>query len=533
MEARECILQGQTALGIEFGSTRIKAVLIDQDGKVLAKGSHRWENSFEQGVWTYHLEDIHQGLRQCYRDLRQHVRAAYQLPLTQIGAIGISAMMHGYMALNEDGNLLAPFQTWRNTNTETAAQALTEYFHFNIPQRWTIAHLYQCMLDKEEHLFHLDYLTVLSSYIHWRLTGKRVVGMGDASGIFPVDPQTLDYDETMITAFNKLLADKNYPFKNVRDILPQVLAAGTPAGTLTAEGAAFLDDSRELLSGIPFCPPEGDAATGMVATNAVRVHTGNVSAGTSTFAMLVLDKPLRRVYPEIDIVATPSGHPVAMSHANNGTTDLNACVDIFKEFTQLMGGTYDTDEIYHALYRHSLKGDADAGGLLSYGYYSGENVTHFNSGRPLLVRTADSRFNLANLFRVSLYTSLGAVKMGLDILFQQEHVKVDSLTAHGGLFKTKGVAQRYLAAAAGVPVTVMETADEGGAWGEALLAAYMLTGKERGWTLEDYLTEEIFKGAIGETLTATSAEIAGFETFMERYRAGLMLERAAIQTVSW
>lgn len=533
MESRTSILQGQTALGIELGSTRIKAVLIDLDGNVLAKGSHSWENSFEQGVWTYHLEDIHQGLRQCYRDLRQNVRAAYQLPLTKVGAIGISAMMHGYMAFNKDDKLLAPFQTWRNTNTETAAKALTECFHFNIPQRWTIAHLYQCLLNNEEHLFHLDYLTILSSYIHWRLTGKRVVGIGDASGMFPVDPNTLDYDENMIASFNKLLADKEYPFKNVREILPQVLVAGKLAGTLTAEGASFLDDSGELLPGIPFCPPEGDAATGMVATNAVRVHTGNVSAGTSTFAMLVLDKPLSRVYPEIDIVATPSGHPVAMSHANNGTTDLNAWVNIFKEFTELMGESYDLDDLYQKLYRHSLKGDADAGGLLSYGYYSGENVTHFNSGRPVFVRTAESRFNLANLFRVSLYTSLGAVKMGLDILFQQENVEVDSLTAHGGLFKTKGVAQRYLAAAAGVPVTVMETADEGGSWGEALLAAYMLEGKTREWTLEDYLASKIFKQAKGETLIAISSEIAGFEKFMEHYRIGLALERTAIQTVLW
>ena len=531
MNTKELIINGQTALGIELGSTRIKGVLIDFRGNVLAVGIHDWENSFIDNIWTYSLEEIHTGLRHCYRSLREDVEKKYGVTLENIGAIGVSAMMHGYMALDKDGCQVAPFQTWRNTNTQEAADELTELFNFNIPLRWTVAHLYQRILDREEHVENLDYVSTLSGYIHWKLTGQRVIGIGDASGIFPIDSDTHDYDEGMINKFDTLLEPYGYSWK-IRDIFPKVLVAGENAGVLTEAGAKFLDETGTLRAGIPMCPPEGDAGTGMTATNSVAPGTGNVSAGTSTFAMIVLEKQLSKVYREIDMVTTPTGFPCAMSHANNGTSDLNAWVGLFGEFCSLMGIQADTGTLFEKLYTQSLKGDNDCGGLLAYGYYSGENITMINEGRLAILRTAESRFNLANIMRVHLYTSLGAVKMGMDILTENEKVKVERIMGHGGFFKTKGVGQRYLAAAVNAPVTVMDTASEGGAWGIALLAAFMVD-KNSGEKLEDYLETRVFEGLSGETLMPYEEDVEGFKVFMERYKAGLSIEKCAIEMMNW
>ncbi len=530
MGAKEVIESGKTALGIEFGSTRIKAVLIDLKGEVLAVGFHDWENSLVDGIWTYSLEEIHAGLRDCYTSLRKTVEEKYGVTLTTIGAIGISAMMHGILAFDKEDKLLTPFQTWRNSNTESAADKLTELFDFNIPLRWTIAHLYQFVLDDEPFAKDITFATTLDSYIHWMLTGEKITGIGDAAGIFPIDSTKNDYDEEMVQKFDELIKDKNYSW-TLRDVLPKVLVAGEKAGTLTEEGAAFLDESGNLKAGIPMCPSEGDAGTGMVATNSVAPRTGNVSAGTSTFAMLVLEKKLSKLYREIDMVTTPTGLPVAMSHANNGTSDLNAWVSLFKEFSDLMGIDTDMGELYGKLYTNSLNGDPDCGGLLSYGYYSGEGITHLNEGRPLFARTPDSKFTLANFMRSHLYSSLGAVKLGLDILMKDEGVKVDKILGHGGLFKTKGVGQKYLAAAVNAPVTVMETASEGGPWGEALLAAYMIDGGDV--KLEDYLEERIFKGMAGSTMEPDPKEVEGFEVFTQHYKDGIKAEAAAVEAMRW
>lgn len=531
MDAKRLIVNGKTALGIELGSTRIKGVLIDLKGQVLAVGIYDWENSFIDNIWTYSLEQIHIGLRKCYSSLREDVEKKYGVTLQNIGVIGISAMMHGYMALDENGKQLAPFQTWRNTNTQKAADELTELFHFNIPLRWTIAHLYQRILDKEAHVASLDYVSTLSGYIHWKLTKKKVIGIGDAAGMFPIDSNTYHYNEEMVNKFNKLIEGYGYSWK-LKDVFPEVLVAGEDAGILTEEGAAFLDESGNLRAGIPLCPPEGDAGTGMTATNSVAPRTGNVSAGTSTFAMIVLEKQLNKVYREIDMVTTPSGFPCAMSHANNGTSDLNAWIGIFKEFSELMEINVTIEELFEKLYTNSLKGDSDCGGLLAYGYYSGENITMLNEGRLAFLRTAESKFNLANFMKVHLYTSLGAVKLGMDILMDQEKVKVDRITGHGGFFKTKGIGQRYLAAAVNAPVTVMDTASEGGAWGIAILAAYLLD-KEPNEKLEDYLEARIFKELSGETIVPYAEDVEGFQIFMEHYKAGLAIERTAIETMNW
>lgn len=531
MNKKELIINGKTALGIELGSTRIKGVLIDFQGNVLAVGIHDWENSFTDNIWTYSLEEIHGGIRHCYSSLRENVFQKYGVVLENIGAIGISAMMHGYMALDKNGNQIAPFQTWRNTNTQRAADELTELFDFNIPLRWSVAHLYQRILDREEHVAKLAYVSTLSGYIHWKLTGQKVIGIGDAAGMFPIDSDTHDYDETMIDKFDALLEPYGYAWR-IRDIFPKVLVAGENAGFLTEDGAKFLDETGKLKAGIPLCAPEGDAGTGMTATNSVAPRTGNVSAGTSTFAMIVLEKKLSRVYREIDMVTTPTGFPVAMSHANNGTSDLNAWVGLFGEFARLMGMQADTGMLFEKLYTQSLKGDSDCGGLLAYGYYSGENITMINEGRLAFLRTAESRFNLANFMKVHLYTSLGAVKMGLDILMEDEKVKVDRIMGHGGFFKTKGVGQRYLAAAVQAPVTVMDTASEGGAWGIALLAAFLID-RNPGEKLEDYLETRIFDGLSGETLMPYEEDIEGFRTFMERYKAGLAIEKCAIEVMNW
>ncbi|NCB90989.1 MAG: ATPase [Clostridia bacterium] len=531
MDKKQNIIDGKTALGIELGSTRIKGVLVDYAGNVLAVGIYDWENSFIDNIWTYSLEEIHKGVRGCYSSLRKAVEKEYGVTLKQIGSIGVSAMMHGYMALDKDGKQIAPFQTWRNTNTQEAADALTELFQFNIPLRWTVAHLYQRMLDGEQHVKDLDYVSTLSGYIHLILTGERVIGIGDAAGMFPIDSHIHSYDQDMLQKFNTLITPYQEPWK-LEDIFPRVLVAGEEAGSLTEEGAAFLDESGNLQAGIRLCPPEGDAGTGMVATNSVAPGTGNVSAGTSTFAMIVLDKQLSKLYREIDMVTTPSGFPCAMSHANNGTSDLNAWVNLFGEFAKLMGMEVNQGELFWKLYAKALEGDADCGGLLAYGYYSGENITMINEGRLAFLRTPDSKFNLANFMRSHLFTSLGAVKMGLDILMKDEKVQVKRITGHGGFFKTKVVGQRFLAAAVNAPVTVMSTASEGGAWGIALLAAY-LVDKKPDEKLEDYLENRIFKKVLGDTVQPDEKDVTGFETFMKRYKAGLSIEKCAIQVMDW
>lgn len=531
MDAKRLIINGKTALGIELGSTRIKAVLVDFKGQVLAVGIYDWENSLVDNIWTYSLEEIHTGVRKCYSSLREAVEKKYGVILQNIGAVGVSAMMHGYMALDKNGKQLAPFQTWRNTNTQKAADELTELFQFNIPLRWTVAHLYQRILDREEHVEQLAYVSTLSGYIHWKLTGEKVIGIGDASGMFPIDSDIHDYDADMVDKFNTLIRPYGYSWK-MEDVFPKVLVAGESAGVLTEEGVAFLDETGSLRAGIPLCPPEGDAGTGMTATNSVAPRTGNVSAGTSTFAMIVLEKQLSKVYREIDMVTTPTGFPCAMSHANNGTSDLNAWVSLFGEFAELMGVKADAGTLFEKLYTQSLKGDPDCGGLLAYGYYSGENITMINEGRLAFLRTADSKFNLANFMKVHLYTSLGAVKLGLDILMEDEKVKVERIMGHGGFFKTKGVGQRYLAAAVNAPVTVMDTASEGGAWGIALLAAY-LVDRNADEKLEDYLETRIFKELSGDTIVPYAEDEEGFRVFMEHYKSGLAIEKCAIETMVW
>ena len=532
MNPKELIEAGNTALGIEFGSTRIKGVLIDYEGNVLATGEHEWENALVDGVWTYDLSDVDRGLRACYTSLRRAVEARWGITPRTFGAIGISAMMHGYIALDRDGRQLARFQTWRNTNTTAAADELTELFQFNIPLRWSVAHLYQRLLDGEAHVRSIASVFTLAAYMHYRLTGEKVIGIGDAAGMFPIDSEALDYDADMVEKFDALVAEKGYPALKLREVFPKVLVAGEDAGSLTEAGAALLDESGSLRPGIPLCPPEGDAGTGMTATNSVAPRTGNLSAGTSTFAMVVLEKQLSRLHREIDMVTTPSGFPCAMSHANNGTSDLNAWVGLFREFCGLMGIEADMGELFGRLYTHSMTGDPDCGGLLAYGYYSGENITFINEGRPLFVRTPDSRFNLANFIKVNLYTSLGAVKLGMDILLKDEGVVLERIMGHGGLFKTPLVMQKVLAAAVNTPVTVMATASEGGAWGIALLAAYLADGKREG-KLEEFLDRRIFAGLTGEAVAPDPAEVAGFEVFARRYRAGLAAEKAAIEAVDW
>ena len=521
--SKQLIESGKAILGIEFGSTRIKAVLIDQDNKPIAQGAFEWENQLVDGLWTYSIDTIWQGLQACYADLRADVKRQYGCELKSLAAIGFSAMMHGYMAFDDKQQILVPFRTWRNTNTGKAAAELSQLFNYNIPLRWSISHLYQCILQGDEHVASIKYLTTLAGYIHWQLTGQFVLGVGDASGMIPVDPATKNYDATMVKKFNQLLTAKGLPY-TLDQILPRVLVAGENAGTLSAEGALRLDPTGNLQAGIPLCPPEGDAGTGMVATNAVRQRSGNVSAGTSSFSMIVLEKPLSKPYEMIDMVTTPDGSLVAMVHCNNCTSDLNAWVSIFKEYQQLLGIPVDMNDIFSRLYNNALKGDADCGGLVSYNYISGEPVTGVGTGHPLFVRSADSRFNLANFMRAHLHGAVGVLKIGNDILFHEEHVQVDRITGHGGLFKTKGVGQRILANALNSPISVMETAGEGGAWGIALLAGYLINNK--GLTLADYLDQQVFAGQQCETIAPTAEEVAGFERYLENYQHFLSAEKA-------
>lgn len=526
---KEVIESGRAILGIEFGSTRIKAVLIGEDHAPAASGDHEWENRLENGNWTYSLDDIWTGLRDSYKNLAADVQKKYGVTLKKVGSIGFSAMMHGYMAFDREGELLVPFRTWRNSTTGPAAEKLTELFQYNIPLRWSIAHLYQAILNGEDHVKDVAYLTTLAGYIHWKLTGEKVLGIGDASGMFPIDVEKKDFNEEMIRKFDDLTADRHYSWK-LRDILPKVMTAGEPAGTLTDDGARLLDESGNLEAGIPLCPPEGDAGTGMAATNSVAQRTGNVSAGTSVFAMIVLEKELKKVYPEIDLVTTPDGSLVAMVHANNCTSDLNAWAGIFREFAESFGIKVDMNKLFETLYNKALEGDADCGGLLSYGYLSGEFITGVTEGRPLFVRSPKSNFNLANFMRVNLFTALGAIKVGMDLLLNEEDVAIDSILGHGGLFKTKGVGQRILAAAINAPVSVMETAGEGGPWGMALLAAYM-KNKADGESLEDYLAKKVFEGCTGNRTEPDTKDVAGYEAFIERYKKGMAIEKEALKSL--
>ncbi len=527
MDPRITIESGKAVLGIEFGSTRIKAVLIDQDHCPIAQGSYEWENQLVDGLWTYSKEVIWFGLQQCYADLREDVRRLYDVEIERLASIGISAMMHGYMPFDAEGHLLVPFRTWRNTNTGPAAAELSKLFVYNIPLRWSISHLYQAILNKEEHVPQIAYFTTLAGYIHWKLTGEKVLGVGDASGMLPVDPVTGNYRYDMVEKFEKLVEPCGFPWK-LRDILPKVLPAGVPAGRLSEIGAKRLDISGHLQAGVPLCPPEGDAGTGMVATNAVRPRTGNVSAGTSSFSMIVVEKELSKPNEMIDMVTTPDGNLVAMVHCNNCTSELNAWVKMFREYEQLLGPVDDKHNVYSVLYKHALEGDPDCGGLVAFNYISGEPVTGFADGRPLLLRSASDRFNLANLIRAQLYASVGVLKIGNDVLFAEEGVEVDRLTGHGGLFKTPGVGQRVLAAALGTPISVMETAGEGGAWGIALLAGYVINNEEH-LSLADYLDRKIFAGLPVAEVAPTPEDIAGFNAWLAQYNSCLPVEEAAVR----
>ncbi len=528
-DGKSTITNGNAVLGIEFGSTRIKAVLVDENNTPIASGTHDWENRLENGIWTYSQDDIMTGLRGCYKSLNDDVYEKYGVKIKRLGAMGISAMMHGYLAFDRSGRLLVPFRTWRNTMTGEAAEELTELFDFNIPQRWSIAHLYQAILNGEEHVGRIDFLTTLDGYIHMLLTGEKVLGVGSASGMFPIDTAKKDYNSEMLRKFDRLTEPKGYPWKT-RDILPKVLMAGDRAGVLTKEGAALIDPEGLLEEGCPLCPPEGDAGTGMAATNSVAPRTGNVSAGTSVFAMIVLEKELDKVHSEIDMVTTPAGDAVAMVHCNNCTSDLNAWVGLFGEFAQAFGIKADKGALFETLYKKALEGSSDCGGLLAYNYFSGEPITGLSEGRPLFVRSPESRLHLADFMRAHLYSALATLKVGLDILMREESAVVESITGHGGFFKTKGVGQKFLADAMNAPVSVMETAGEGGAWGMALLASYMLRHSS-GETLEAYLKNKVFIKTAAETIKPDENDAKGFDIFMDNYKKGLPIEIAAARHI--
>jgi len=516
----------KTSLGIELGSTRIKAILIGSDHKPIASGEFSWENHYEEGIWTYHLHDVWTGLQTVFQQLSNEIKENFGIPLSKVGSIGISAMMHGYLPFDSSGNQLAPFRTWRNTTTEKAAQELTTLFQFNIPQRWSIAHLYQAVLDKEEHVKDINFLTTLAGYVHWKLTGEKILGVGEASGMFPIDIETGEYNPHMLKQFKTLM--KNYPYKwSLEDILPKVKKAGDHAGILTESGAQLLDPTGTLQSGIPFCPPEGDAGTGMVATNSIAEHTGNVSAGTSIFSMIVLEQSLSNYYTEIDIVNTPTGKPVAMVHCNNFTSDINAWADLFAELLDTFGSNVNMDKLYTVLFKQALKADADIGGLVNCNYFSGEPITSFEEGRPLFVRMADSKLTLPNFMRSQIYSALATLKIGMDLLIENENVQIDYILGHGGFFKTEKVGQQLMADAMKIPVSVMKTAGEGGPWGMALLAAYSIN-KIEGQSLEEYLEHIVFVTEEIETVEPTEKGMEDFSRYMERYESVLKVEQTAV-----
>lgn len=528
MDISTILSEGLTSLGIEFGSTRIKAVLTDKFGKVIATGGYEWENQLVDGIWTYSLDEVHKGLRACYKDLAKSVKEKYGITLTNIGAIGISAMMHGYLVFDKNDNLLTPFRTWRNTMTSQAVGILSELFKFNIPQRWSIAHLYQSILNKEDHVKDIAYMTTLAGYVHWLLTGEKVLGIDDASGMFPIDKNG-DFNQEMLDKFDNLAKKENFPW-TLSEILPKVLKAGENAGALTESGALLLDETGALKPGTPLCPPEGDAGTGMVATNSIAQKTGNVSAGTSIFAMIVMENELKGMYPEIDMVTTPDGSPVAMVHCNNCTSDLNSWVNLFDEVLSTFGANVSKSELYTSLYKKALDGNKACTGLIAYNYLSGEHITGFSEGRPLFIRTPDTKMTLADFMRTHIYTTLGALRIGLDILTENEDVKIDKIMGHGGFFKTPEVGQKILAAAMNTNVSVMETAGEGGAWGIALLASFM-KWKEENETLPEFLDNKIFIEENACTLSPDMEDVNGFNEFMKNYKSCLAIEKCAIENL--
>lgn len=526
MDHANWIADGKAVIGIEFGSTRIKAILIGEDFTPLASGIYDWSNTLDEGIWTYSLEEVKCGLQGCFADLRKNVEVQYGVRLKRAAAMGVSAMMHGYLAFDKEDSLLVPFRTWRNTMTGEAADKLTEVFSFNIPQRWSIAHLYQAILNHEPHIGEIRFLTTLAGYVHYLLTGEKVLGIGDASGMFPIASDGSGYDAAMLSKFSELTKDSAFT-QNLSDLLPRILKAGETAGTLTPEGARLLDPSGTFESGIPFCPPEGDAQTGMTATNSITPKTGNVSAGTSIFAMTVLEHSLSAVHREIDIVTTPCGDPVAMVHCNNCTTDLDAWVKLFGGLLEKFGMKMTKSELYDALYAMAVSGAADCDGILSYNYYSGEHVTGFSSGKPMMMRNPTSEFSIENLMRSLVYSTMATLKIGMDILTQEEHIALSQIYAHGGLFKSPIASQRFLAAALGVDVTLMHSAGEGGAWGIALLAAYAVRD-ERKATLSEYLNETVFADMNGDRVSPDPKDIEGIDAYMKAYRAGLDAVRAAV-----
>ena len=517
----------QGYLGIELGSTRIKAILIDESYSPVVSGSYDWENRFENGVWTYSMDEVWKGLQACYSALAGEYEEKFGKKLTKPEAIGISAMMHGYLPFDKDGNQLTAFRTWRNTMTEEAAVRLSELFDFNIPQRWCIAHLYQAILNSEEHVKDIEFLTTLSGYVHWKLTGEKVIGVGDASGMFPIDSAVNDYNAGMIAQFNGLTPDT---CPRLEKILPEVLAAGARASILTEDGARLLDPSGNLESGVPVCPPEGDAGTGMVATNSITELTGNISSGTSIFAMIVLQKELLNKYPEIDMVTTPAGNPVAMVHCNNFTSDIDAWVRLFRECTETFGLDVPKHVFYDRLYEKAMEGDPAGGRMVSYNYYAGEPITDTDEGRPLFVRMPDSSFTLANFFRMLVFSALGTLKLWMDILTDKENVRLKSLIGHGGFFKTREIPQKLMAAALNAPITVMGSEGEGGAWGIALLAAYLVNNPDR-QSLGRYLAEKVFGENAGFTVEPEARDVEAFAEFMKMYEPGLEAERAAIKAL--
>ncbi len=523
------IQDGEAIIGIEMGSTRIKAVLIGTDKTPIASGGHGWENTLDDGVWTYPLGEVWSGIQSSFSDLQKNVQDQYGVLLKRAKAIGFSGMMHGYMVFDAEDNQLVPFRTWRNNMTGQASEELTELFRYPIPQRWSIAHLYQAILNGEEHVGRIAHMTTLAGYVHWKLTGQKVMGIGEASGMFPIDIQTQHYNTALADSFDAHIAGKGFTLK-LKEILPEVLGAGECAGELTEEGARLLDPAGNLEAGTPLCPPEGDAGTGMVATNSVEVRTGNVSAGTSVFAMLVLEKELSKAHAEIDLVTTPDGKLVGMAHSNNCTSDYDAWIGLFGEAAAVLGMQVSTADLYDKLLALALTGDPDCGGLLSYGYISGEHMTGFSEGRPLFTRSSDSNFTLANFIRSHLFTALCALRTGLNILMDEEQVEVDDIRGHGGFFKTPEVGQRIMAAATGTPVSILETAGEGGAWGIALLASYM-TRENRDASLPEFL-KEIFAESMGEAVEPDPSDVAGFDQFFARYHKGLAIERAAVESLS-
>lgn len=515
------------SLGVEFGSTRIKAVLVDSECNVISTGSYDWENKLVDGIWTYSLDDVWKGLQSAYKVLKDDVFAKYGIKLEKISSIGFSAMMHGYLPFDENGKQLAEFRTWRNTITSSASKELTELFDFNIPQRWSISHLYQAILNNESHVKNISFLTTLAGYVHWKLSGEKVLGVGEASGMFPIDSDTNDYNSAMLYKFSALENVKEYSW-NIKEILPKVLVAGDDAGYLTKEGALLLDPSGDLQHGSLMCAPEGDAGTGMTATNSVRVKTGNVSAGTSIFSMIVLEKPLSRLYEKIDMVTTPTGKPVAMVHCNNCCTDLDYWVKLFIQFNEIAGGKLTKPQIYDLLYNEALKADPDAGNMINFNYFSGEPVAELESGRPLFARCENAKFNLPNFMRTQIYSAMAALKVGMEIL-EKENVEIEFLNGHGGLFKTEYVGQRLMAGATNTPVAVMSTAGEGGAWGIAILARYALDTRNK--SLEDYLDEFIFSKYESTIVEPVTEDVIGFKEYMDLYKKALAVEKSATENI--